>query len=263
MSQKVYTKDRLAAKAQSALDRGGHRVSVTTVQLDAAGKGRYQCESPYWATQKFGFKDVPLGVDEGSVISDGGHAYIDTAVRCRKCPPCLKARAAQWRMKAIAEISSSSRTWFGTMTLKPEEHYVVLCQASEVASAQKLTFEKLDEKEQFSRRHAIIGKALTKWLKRVRKQSGAHMRYMIVAERHKSGLPHYHCLIHEQFAYETITKRCLEGQWRLGHSFFKLVDITDPTKTAGYVAKYLTKSSEARVRASIGYGQTIFDRVMS
>ena len=46
----------------------------------------------------------------------------------------------------------------------------------------------------------------------------------------------------------------LSGAWHLGFSRFKLVE---GKEVAGYVAKYLHKSAEARVRASFGYGKTV------
>jgi hypothetical protein len=95
---------------------------------------------------------------------------------------------------------------------------------------------------------------LQRWLKRIRKNSGARLRYIIIAEAHKSGLPHWHLLLHENSG--SVRKRTLEGAWRHGLSHFRLVDNSD-TKTPYYVTKYLTKSvTMPRMLASTDYGRT-------
>lgn len=109
----------------------------------------------------------------------------------------------------------------------------------------------LSPAEQFQARHQEISRDLTTWLKRVRKQSGARLRYLLVAEAHKSGLPHYHALIHERRFSVPVTERVLRHQWNLGFSKFQLVE---GSEAAWYVAKYLAKDARARVRASVRYG---------
>jgi len=44
-------------------------------------------------------------------------------VRCRKCEKCLRARAMLWACRATNEIDSATRTWFGTLTLRPSSHH--------------------------------------------------------------------------------------------------------------------------------------------
>jgi hypothetical protein len=73
-----------------------------------------------------------------------------------------------------------------------------------------------------------------------------------VLEAHKSGLPHYHALIHEYGDCLLRKKRMLEPQWTFGYSNHRLVNEHGVT---GYVTKYLSKASNARVRASRAYGQ--------
>lgn len=101
-------------------------------------------------------------------------------------------------------------------------------------------------------RHFGIGPEITRYLKRVRKESKSSFRYLLVMEAHKSGLPHYHMLLHEKPFGGEIPKRILKYQWHLGHTDFKLVD--DAQHKAEYMCKYLAKSLLARVRASKGYG---------
>lgn len=145
-------------------------------------------------------------------------------------------------MRAEIETILADRTWFSTWTLRPEDHYAAL-----VAGVARVGGD-----DEFYARHVQISEGLlTPYLKRVRKESGAVIRYILVAERHKSGLPHYHGLIHEVGL--PVRKRTLVDQWRSGFSSHKLVK-DENLRVAAYVAKYLSKSNEARVRASIGYG---------
>lgn len=174
--------------------------------------------------------------------------YLDLEVPCRLCPNCLRARRNLWAFRAKSEYQASSRTWFGTLTLRPEEHFK--CVATFESEGRE--FRQLSADECFAVRHRIISRWITLYLKRVRKETGANMRCLFVAEKHKTGLPHYHALIHEVTADDVVRKAVLQKQWWHGFSAFKL--ITDE-KPLWYVAKYLGKDSCARVRASIRYGQ--------
>lgn len=181
---------------------------------------------------------------------------IDLDVRCRRCQNCLRYRKALWAAKAVTEYRLAVRTWSGTFTLRPDEHEMVrhLC----VAEAAKVNqdFDVLSPDERFSRRHGKISKWLTLWLKRVRKNSGARIRYMMVCEAHVSGLPHYHALIHETCLNLPVSKRILQGAWPHGFTNFKLLP-ADESWRATYACKYLSKDILARVRASIAYGNTL------
>lgn len=172
-------------------------------------------------------------------------------VRCRTCEPCLAARAAHWRLRAQAEYRAASRTWFGTLTLSPEQHFRVLSQARMAASRNGDDFDTFQTEAQFLARHRIISKMLTDYVKRVRFESGALLRFLCVAEAHKTGLPHYHMLVHEVTPADVVRHKTLKSQWRLGFSNWKLVETS---QAAGYVCKYLSKSNLARVRASLDYG---------
>lgn len=177
-------------------------------------------------------------------------ACLEIFTKCRRCAPCLKARSLEWTYRAKAELQAAARTWFGTMTLSPEQHWLASLRWERAKAGRK--WAELSPDEQFQARHEVIAKEITTWLKRVRKESGARLRYLLVAEAHKSGLPHYHILVHEVSPLETVGERTLRRQWKLGHSKFKLVE---GRAVAGYVAKYLAKAAEARVRASVRYGQ--------
>lgn len=175
---------------------------------------------------------------------------LEIFAKCRRCAPCLKVRSLEWTYRAKRELAAAARTWFGTMTLRPGEHWLASARWEKAKVGRK--WAELSPVEQFQAEHEVIAKEITRWLKRVRKESGARLRYLCVAEAHKSGLPHYHILVHEVSPLETVGERTLRHQWKLGHSKFKLVE---GNGVAGYVAKYLTKAAEARVRASVRYGQ--------
>lgn len=110
--------------------------------------------------------------------------------------------------------------------------------------------------EQFVQRHKTIARWLTLWVKRVRKNSGAPIRYLLVCEAHKSGLPHYHMLLHERSPELQVRKRMLQAEWQAyGFTNCKLVE--QDQHAARYVSKYLAKSALARVRASVRYGASL------
>ena len=114
-----------------------------------------------------------------------------------------------------------------------------------------LTNDALDLTERYKHLQVICSRDVTLFLKRVRKNSGAAFRYLVVGEAHKSGVPHYHVLVHEASRVQ-IPHRLLKDAWQAGFSDFKLAD----AKAAGYVAKYISKDVAARVRASAHYGDT-------
>lgn len=180
------------------------------------------------------------------------HAMLK--VRCRKCEDCLKARARSWVQRAGRELAMAQRTWFVTLTLTPQRQFECLSKARVLAKAGCVDLEELSTADIFSRRVSVINVEITKWLKRVRKNSTSRLRYVLVAEAHKSGDPHFHALVHEVVGSSPLTYRVLTNAWQWGFSSAKL---TDPTGTgpAWYVAKYLAKSALARVRASARYGR--------
>lgn len=178
-------------------------------------------------------------------------AWLDIDVPCRRCANCLARRAAHWRLRARAECAAATRTWACTLTFKPAVHARVTLEASKRIGL--VTFGSLTPSEELLERNVECGQRVTKYLKRLRKESGASLRYCLVMEAHESGLPHYHLLLHETGAVP-IRWAVLNGQWRReGFGEWHVVD--DGPKAAAYVSKYLSKSMLARVRASVRYGQ--------
>lgn len=215
-------------------------------------------ESPGWAPDRYERATLRLKVEQRPF-------WVDMLVRCRKCTACLKARAHHWAERAAYEVMQAPRTWFGTLTFSPAEQWrseararIALADAGGWGSPVARRWNDTDgefanrvEAARFSRMHHANGPLLTKWLKRIRKESGASLRYLLVAEAHKSGRPHYHVLIHESHGGGTVLHRTLSNQWIHGFSQFKLAD----RDAARYVCKYLAKSAAARIRASGSYGR--------
>lgn len=191
----------------------------------------------------------------GRVRQRDNPMWVDIEVKCRKCPQCLRARSYEWTQRAKLEYVQSQRTWFGTMTLTPHEHNQAVNRCRQLLARQGVDFDKLPSGERFGHHVAQVTREVTLWLKRIRKESGAKLRYILVAEAHKSGFPHFHVLVHEQSG-SSVTHRILSSQWKHGFTNFKLVQ---SPAAASYVCKYLSKSAQARVRASVRYGKTSSD----
>nr|QJB19342.1 MAG: replication initiator protein [Microvirus sp.] len=231
----------VAAIVMLALESGGRRVSPTTVEWDVSNG----CSSPVMMSYT-GRPEAEEG--ERYVIVSPGDKHtltLEMWVACRKCERCMRRRRRMWTMRAAAEISQAKRTWFVTLTLEPSRRY----QCEAIAEKRDIKYRSREQDEQDKARFAVIAEEIQRFLKRIRKNSGAKLRYICVQELHKSGEPHYHLLIHE--VEGTLTKAVLQAGWRWGFSQAKL---TDP-RTAIYVCKYLSKSEGARVRASLGYGR--------
>lgn len=248
--------DRVHALIAVALQSGGTRLSAYRVRWDISG----DCQKPFH-TELWGRAQLMPGEREKVVGPKTGNTpqLLEIETRCRKCERCLRARARRWFGAAKAETLYSSRTWFGTLTLEPGEQFRALCLARDKLAAQGVDFDTLSAHEQFVARHRAIGPELTRYIKRLRKNSKARLRYLLVAEAHKSGDPHYHMLVHESPDGGTISHRILSDAWNVGFERWRLSDPLKPHSSA-YLCKYLSKSLSARVRASQGYGGASSDQ---
>lgn len=185
--------------------------------------------------------------------------YLDISTRCRKCEKCRKARSSQWRHRVREELRRGARNWWGTLTLSPESHHRMMATARLKTATRSVTWEELSPDERWKR---VVDASLievTKYLKRVRKAAKVPFRYVLVTERHKSGLPHFHLCIHES-EFKTIPHRILSGQWNgknfaLGFEKWRLIPFDDYGRHAGYVTKYISKDLTGKVRASQHYGE--------
>lgn len=151
-----------------------------------------------------------------------GPIPVELEARCRKCSGCLAHRRRLWTARAVDEIIAGKRSWFGTLTINPHWRFVGKVATQSTLLRRGVLWDALDTDEQFSELVAFHNKEITKFLKRVRQQSGQPLRYLLVSERHKTGDPHFHLLLHEPKG--EIRKALLEKQWRYGFSHWRLVD---------------------------------------
>jgi len=217
------------------------------------------CHNPVYAVIKAAPNQTRAGQRNFVRYVESSYAnnvYLDIYARCRKCVWCLKQRQRLWTYRARAELQASSRTWFGTFTLSPHAHYLALCQGVSERKYRSIDPVNLNPEDEWAIRTAVTSQWLTLYLKRIRKASGAKLRYLLVCEKHKSGLPHWHILLSEALADEPVRHSTLTEQWPHGFTRWKLVDAHD-NRAAHYACKYLSKSADARVRASVGYGQQL------
>ena len=248
------------ARLGSQLDRGKADIGdyfggLNTAQVDQYG----DCSDPVILTiEARNHKEAGMSSTGRAGETSKAH-FTEYWVRCRRCDACRKAHSRWWHYRARTEIEQSNRSWFGTLTLRPEAHGIMARRAMKAAKLTVEQFAGLSPDEQFAMRHKQIVRELQLWIKRVRaaaayeqKAKSIPLRYCLVAERHKSGLPHYHILIHERG--ERVPHRILRDQWRHGFVNFKVVK--EPSRAAHYVAKYLSKCATARVQASQAYGKS-------
>lgn len=257
MPAKGYTRSRGDDFLRKAFDTqtlaASHETGVIVPTWNVSGR----CQAPVYREIKYAdYGEVAQGDIRTNLLKAGWRTNartIELWTKCRKCWSCLRERSALWRRRAASEIEAASRTWFATLTLSPAHHHWIALRARQRLLRGGTNFDALTADEQFAERHREVSLELTKWLKRVRKNSGATLRIMVVCERHKSGLPHYHALLHEVNDHG-VRHKVLAKSWPLGFTNFKLV--TDK-RAASYVAKYLSKAATARVRASAFYGTQV------
>jgi len=225
------------------------------------------CEAPFEYTLAARFN---RRADLGRFIA------LDLKTRCRKCDACRARKSMYWAARAQTEFEKSPATYMVTLTMRPEEHYLVDALVAKQKKANGLASAPL-----FQERATESGKLVTRYLKRLRKR--APFRCLLVTEAHKEGAsavagrPHFHLLIHEKEYGSLISpdhvadcdgwcSRCnrfqkigevcdvanVRKQWP--HGFTRVVRCHD-ARSAMYLCKYISKSMASRVRASLDYGK--------
>lgn len=172
--------------------------------------------------------------------------------QCRDCGWCRNQRRKRWAARAHQETTVAPRTWFLTLTAEPETQFRWLNETRAALARKGTDFDELTGTAKFSARVQYGGgREITRFIKRVRKNAAAPFRYLLVAEQHASGAPHFHMLVHETSAVAPISKRTLQSAWIVG---FSKVVLCHDLKGAMYLCKYLAKDASTRVRASFRYG---------
>ena len=231
------------------MTRGGRRLSLTIFEWSVAGS----CQSPV-TREFFARKDrEPRKRDNPWAPGDDAPLTLIMHLRCRRCQDCMRLRRRDWYLRAGIELSRASRTWFGTLTLNPEATFRCEVLARRRLLSGGTVWESLTPEDRYGETCQEIGRELTLYLKRLRKHSGAGLKYFACFEKHRSGFPHLHMLVHEYPPAE-LKKRHLDFQWKLGFSHWRLVPDGGGQSAARYVAKYITKDG-GRVRSSVRYGK--------
>lgn len=139
---------------------------------------------------------------------------LEILFRCRSCKECERSNSRQWAARCGLEYERAARTWFGTLTLSPEQHALVdqwVADANLWPERSRLSDEQY-EKALFRARASIVGDQMNSWLAIVRdvaylrQHKRELIRYLLVAERHASrdtavimrNRPHYHIVLHEK-----------------------------------------------------------------
>lgn len=238
------------------LDRA-ERTSAASTLLRLSGA----CESPVRFERKGALPPVVTSDRYGDPYvepspSDLVH-YLDMEVPCRKCPACLRARAAHWRFRAMEEIAASPRTWFTTLTLNNQNLWELKLRACQHSAKNDIVFEQLERRDQARVMLKMLSPELTAFWKRVRKNSQCPIKFLWVAEdksereRATSGNLHIHALVHEKSPDAHVRKKVLHAAWKLGWSTHELVTDMLPAR---YLTKYISKDLSIGLRSSHRYG---------
>lgn len=234
-----------AARANALLEAGAEWASASTLSINAAGR----CMRPKLVTiahsNVYGRRFAHEKIFNASMFWD-----IDVA--CRQCDACRETRKRLWTARAIRETKAAQRTWFGTLTMSP--HHRMRClNTARHRFAKSGDFETLAEPDQFRRLCAEWNLEITLWLKRIRERSEATIRYLLVFEKHQSGDPHVHFLMHQIGELRPVTKRQIRREWQCGITHARLLPEGD-LKHVFYTCKYIQKQALNRIRASRFYG---------
>lgn len=249
MSRKRQHIDKWLRTASSTVDAGGEIVSRLTIRKDYSGK----CLNPVYIEHR-GAKAQKLYSEMHRPTNDNPTYTLELNARCRKCWPCRKAKSAFWRSRAIVELNAAKRSWFGTLTLREQERFLALSKARLRLAALGEDYDALPKERKFAELLKEIAPEVTKYWKRLRKNTSATFKYLLVAEPHKDGMVHFHFLLHE--VEGSVSARDMKYTWRLGFVQCKIIPLGDP-RSAFYVAKYIAKDVETRVKASLGYGESL------
>lgn len=213
---------------------------VPGTRLTSYDERKPWCDDPKWVNQRHDTRKGGALAFKVPSLETGGF------YPCRKCEKCIFFRRKKWEERSLVELQRAPRTWFVTLTFSPIHLAGIRLQA---AADRSLDFETALERYGY--------KHVQRYLKRLRKLGKNRFRYVAVFEYgSEGGRGHYHLFIHELRGEKPTLKATLNDAWR---SFVhaKLVSLDDFVRASSYVAKYLTKSSVTRPRASQDYGKPL------
>lgn len=157
-------------------------------------------------------------------------------IPCGKCIECRLAYARQWADRCMLEASYYDSNYFLTLTYNPE-HLVV---------NEYLNY----ETGEFGTASTLVKEDLQKFWKRLRKQTGQHIRYFACGEYGETtARPHYHAIVYNldipdlefykineqnQILYKS---KFLDSIWQKG--FVTIGEVT--WDSCCYVSRYVTK----------------------
>lgn len=244
----------LARLANRALQSGGSYIEgFNALEWDV---GAY-CDQPI--ARSLHARDYKRGVmlKHKTTVNPGALSVHLAGLPCRKCTKCRFIKRCLWTDRILREMSTAGRNWFVTLTLSPEEqHRVFMEEIARLNSRGWRDSDFNDATSEWRLRCNGVGRELTKYLKRVRKplagETNVELRYVAMFEPHENGLPHLHLIMGERAGSLTYRRIC--DRWEaLGFADASLVK--EPVKAGRYVAKYITKHEQTRVRASQRYGE--------
>lgn len=242
-----YISDRILLRMQArALANGGTRHSLMTCEWDISGS----CQSPV-TRELIAVNNAKFSKKNHNWSRTNGQRRMILHTRCRKCEKCLYLRSWQWALKIAFECREAPRNWFVTFTLSPHEQHLLTTRAYRRLRLAGWHATEVDVYRDWKERSREFGFLLTRYFKRLRKNTGRTFRYVLVSERHKSGDPHFHAIIHDCTGMLTYREIC--NEWPHGFTHAKLVDAT-PERAHRYVTKYVAKYALSRIRCSLRYG---------
>ena len=247
---------------------------------DALADGKAeQTSAARWVVNYAGNCEAPLPV---KAYAASGALFTTTLTRCRRCRPCLRAKQFYWARAAMRWTESTARaglrTWFGTLTLTQAWQDEILREAREADPAPDAAWwDEAHCDERFRLVRNVLKGHLQRYWKRLRKGTKrclrcyptkprskdpsewdhppAQFKYFAVFERHKSGLPHIHWLLHE--TGDRVLLKTLACQWPYGFVKIKVVKGDEIARAGFYVSKYLGKAFQARQIASTEYASSL------
>lgn len=142
------------------------------------------------------------------------------AVGCGNCIECTKQKANMWRTRMLEELKENRQGVFITLTFSEE-------------SLQELTTEM-----GVTECNAVAGKAVRRFLERVRKETKKSLRHWLITELGHEGTERIHL---HGILWTDKPKEWIQEKWQYGNIW--LGDYCNE-KTINYVMKYVTKIDE-------------------